>query len=1033
MNQNIASPTPWGEPLSELERIARDRVLAVENDPWARYRLREEFYRKYAFARVGKFGFGDSELAFMRWEIERGVLDSLRGEKPGSLWWRNVNLCFLYVAELASLIHERGSDEKPSNEVAQWLEYFRKPSAGAWYRAHNATIIRGYVLYRELARLESKVECVFLNEVLYRVLYAEAMAQGVSYGFGCLGKFFANPALPAVDVITHMHDFYPSHYPMTEEEEQDVLHRSVSLEELMVDVLDKELIGHHMEQLYSFASHEDGEPELLEFLRGGKPIYPDLRTQSTASRKEESMIRIPEGKPVKIAVLGGGMGSLSTVFELTSYPGWEEKYDITVYQMGWRLGGKMATGRGVNNRIEERGIHIFQGWYNNAFRMMQQTYKERREKGLEPQSPYQEWTDVFIPDYTTIFTEFSKNKGTWLNWPVIFATNDLVPGSGGNPPVWDILKLGLSYILEFTFGTPEQSGTIRPVAWLEELLLKPWTPPEATAPKKHWWDRVIGAVEDEFAHVAAPLEAKLLHKALDVCASLSDFDPAKHPDDEPHPLEVMVELLEKFFHWISSGVLHELEKSDHLRRLITIIEWAVVTIRGMFKDLYDPQTNSFDYGRINDLDYREWLAKHSASPLLLESAPVRFIYTGSFMNLDGYQPGKIAADIAVQMVLISVSYKGTLVWKLKLGTGETVIAPVYQVLKSRGVKFKFFQKVVGVRHSENGSIEAVNMEEQVTLRVPEYDPLQPGGPYLVWPNAPRYEQLDPEQAKRLIEENIDLESAWSPWKDVRSFTLKKDTDYDLLVLGISIDGLKTVCADIVQHDKRWKDMTENVRTIQTVGVQVWLKPTLKELGMDLKAWGFPDGIEPNSVLYSNPLYSWTDMSRNIQQEAWPAGHVPGHLSYYCGTYPEDPVPPFTQHDYPAQERERLVALTEQWFRDYMGWFWPNGTTIEYPQGVNFDLFMHPTKDDADAREKFLSQFFIVNIDPTNRYVIAWPGTNKYRMRADESGYDNLVLAGDWTNFGLNVGHVEGTVISGLRAAQVILKASGVAGLAEIFE
>ena len=46
----------------------------------------------------------------------------------------------------------------------------------------------------------------------------------------------------------------------------------------------------------------------------------------------------------KIAVLGGGIGSLSAVFEITSDPDWKSKYDITVYQMGWRLGGKGASG-----------------------------------------------------------------------------------------------------------------------------------------------------------------------------------------------------------------------------------------------------------------------------------------------------------------------------------------------------------------------------------------------------------------------------------------------------------------------------------------------------------------------------------------------------------------------------------------------------------------------------------------------------------------------------------------------------------------
>ena len=31
--------------------------------------------------------------------------------------------------------------------------------------------------------------------------------------------------------------------------------------------------------------------------------------------------------PRRVAILGGGMGSLSTAFWLTSEPGWQERYD----------------------------------------------------------------------------------------------------------------------------------------------------------------------------------------------------------------------------------------------------------------------------------------------------------------------------------------------------------------------------------------------------------------------------------------------------------------------------------------------------------------------------------------------------------------------------------------------------------------------------------------------------------------------------------------------------------------------------------
>jgi len=78
--------------------------------------------------------------------------------------------------------------------------------------------------------------------------------------------------------------------------------------------------------------------------------------------------------PQKIAILGGGISALTTAFELTRQPDWQSKFDITVYQMGWRLGGKCATARGPNGRIEEHGIHGFLGCYYNALPLMADTY-----------------------------------------------------------------------------------------------------------------------------------------------------------------------------------------------------------------------------------------------------------------------------------------------------------------------------------------------------------------------------------------------------------------------------------------------------------------------------------------------------------------------------------------------------------------------------------------------------------------------------------------------------------------------------------
>ena len=73
----------------------------------------------------------------------------------------------------------------------------------------------------------------------------------------------------------------------------------------------------------------------------------------------------------KVAIIGGGCAALTAAYELTQGKN-EGRYAVTVYQQGWRLGGKGASGRGVSDRIEEHGLHLWMGWYENAFRVMRQ-------------------------------------------------------------------------------------------------------------------------------------------------------------------------------------------------------------------------------------------------------------------------------------------------------------------------------------------------------------------------------------------------------------------------------------------------------------------------------------------------------------------------------------------------------------------------------------------------------------------------------------------------------------------------------------
>ena len=55
------------------------------------------------------------------------------------------------------------------------MDFLRKPSARAWYRAHNSSIIAGYLEHRQLSAAELPVERFFMDVALARVLFVHAL------------------------------------------------------------------------------------------------------------------------------------------------------------------------------------------------------------------------------------------------------------------------------------------------------------------------------------------------------------------------------------------------------------------------------------------------------------------------------------------------------------------------------------------------------------------------------------------------------------------------------------------------------------------------------------------------------------------------------------------------------------------------------------------------------------------------------------------------------------------------------------------
>ena len=259
--------------LAQLEAEARRLADSVSDFPESRYKLRSHFYSLYGRGNRTS-GYGNSELNFMRWEINRGVLNRLDDPlQSGSRWWREVNGHFLYCSELTLMIEYAGLGEEPVPPAVRfWIDYMREPSPAGWYRAHNRSIFEGYVIHESLAKEENEYEQFFMNEVLFRVMYASSMVMGKN--FGGLGKLMSNPILPAVDLLVSIPHFYPHSYPMTFADKMHILHSGYSLREKAVQLLDEQFVLPQLDELYQWSAEWLQLPELSDYIIDGQPSYP---------------------------------------------------------------------------------------------------------------------------------------------------------------------------------------------------------------------------------------------------------------------------------------------------------------------------------------------------------------------------------------------------------------------------------------------------------------------------------------------------------------------------------------------------------------------------------------------------------------------------------------------------------------------------------------------------------------------------------------------------------------------------------------
>src|SRR5665213_2289330 len=277
----------------------------------------------------------------------------------------------------------------------------------------------------------------------------------------------------------------------------------------------------------------------------------------------------------RVAILGGGMSALTAAFELTEHDPGGSTHDITIYTQGWRLGGKASVGRDASrhDRAYEHGLHVWAGFYDNAFDVVKRLYAGL---GEDPDA----WKSCFAP--LNHFTVMEQPDGAaWKPWLMAFPPNDLEPGIGGMPSLapWSLL-VELLITLESAFQQSEL--------------------PAYLGPEAH---------ETARAQLAAIVPLGRPPAAGEPILSVTGEAARRLP---PDPSQIVAEqrtALDRLIVASRNQVAHAIAvapETDEIRRLRILYDLAFAMARGLLSD--EVLFGGFD--AIDGIDFREWMCRH---------------------------------------------------------------------------------------------------------------------------------------------------------------------------------------------------------------------------------------------------------------------------------------------------------------------------------------------------------------------------------------------------------------------------------------
>lgn len=684
---------------------------------------------------------------------------------------------------------------------------------------------------------------------------------------------------------------------------------------------------------------------------------------------------------------------MTAAYEL-SRPEHGDRYAVTVYQMGFRLGGKGASGRGDADRIEEHGLHLWMGFYENAFRLMREAYGELGR----------DWRQAFEPAPEVAVVDRVAN-GQWSPWIAHFPPGRGLPGDPlvEHSPfsVRGYLVQAAGLVLELLRSAHERGAPAATRGW-------PESPRWPTDPAG-----MVDAVGrllrlGRLATAAAVYEAADLLRA----AMAMIWPPALRSQG------FLLPLLDAIAAATRRNLAMVVEGDVELRRIWQVIDLILAILRGATMTGLAVDPRGFD--ALNDHDWIEWLRLHGAAEESLRCGFVRGIYDLVFAYEDGdLERPRLAAGVALRgSMRMFFTYRGALFWRMTAGMGDVVFSPLYQVCKRRGVRFEFFHRLrdVGVAAGQDeGALPHVDrlvFDRQAEVRGGgEYDPIVDVHGWPCWPSKPDYDQLVDGEA--LARDGVGFETPWEQ-RVAGERVLEVGRDFDLVVLGIGVAAIPHTCPQLLDHSPRWRKMSETTATAATQALQLWMSEDMAQLG-----WRHG---QVNLSGFVEPFDTWADMRHLIPREnfAQPVRSLAYFVSVLADVEPDgDRDDPRAREALYREQYARVRQNAIEFLERDVGALWPNAVAAD--SGFRWELLVAGSEAGgrAQGEARIDTQFWMANVNPSDRYSLSVPGSIVHRISPLDLDFDNLTVAGDWTRTGLDSGCVESAVMSGMLAAHAL--------------